>query len=158
MYQPVTIADLQSHFTYVPWLTYINNIFGPNKVFKPQDKIIVSGLKYFHFLGEILENTDNRVIANYMGWRMVLSSLSSLGKKFRAAHDELNKAILGTESNSKNWLVCLSHASLKFPLAMGALYVRKYFDTSKKEKMENIIREMQNSFKAILGQVSFTLS
>lgn len=153
MFQAVTIADLQKHFPYLSWLTYINNFFAPHKVFKSTDTIILMGQKYFQNLGEFLKNTPKRDMANYIGWRLLCQSINSLSKKFKGALFSIKKALTGTAANNPDWLTCLLLTTTRFPLAMGALYVRSYFDASKKGKIEKIVDEMRETFWDILYKV-----
>lgn len=150
----IPVAEVQNLFPYIDWLTYINELFAPHKTLEPYDAILVSGVNYFKLLGDVIQKTPKRVIANYMGWRMLWQSVNSLSQKFVDIHDKLDRALTGSRAKHPRWHVCVKQTKTNFPLGMGALYVRRYFDESKKTKAEGIIRDMYLTFKDILEQVS----
>lgn len=149
----MTVNQLQKKFPYIPWLRYINNVFWPYKVLKPEDTIILVGPKYFEKLNDVLAKTHKRTLANYVYWRVIYQSISSLSKPIRDAYEKFAAELLGTEAKVPRWQTCLAHANSRLPLAIGALYVRRHFDETKKQSMVRIVEDLHNTFERILIEV-----
>lgn len=158
LYNPMTLAELERRYPYVPWLTYINRLFRPHQVVKSTDTIVVAGPRYFENLNSILSHTPKRIQANYIYWRVVFQAVSSLSKRIKKASEQLNLAINGKVMKVPKWVKCVASTSNRFFLATGALYVRRHFDHTKKESVLNIIKDVNATFRDILQRVRiFTL-
>jgi hypothetical protein len=54
------------------WTSYLRNLFdlpGVNIVIDDDELLIISSFEYIKKLGKLLESTEPRVLANYLGWR-----------------------------------------------------------------------------------------
>lgn len=155
LYNPMTVSELQQKYPYVPWLTYMNNLFNPYQTVESSDTVVLAGLKYFDNLNAILTRTPKRVQANYMYWRVVLHSISTLSKRIKKASEHLSLAMTGKVTRVPKWVQCVSYTSGRFSLATGALDVRRHFDRTKKESVLKIIKNVNYSFRHILEKVCF---
>lgn len=150
----MTVNELQKKYSYIPWLTYINDKFSPYKVLKSNDTIILIGPKYFEKLNNVLTKTPKRVLANFVYWRVVLESISTLSKPIKIAYKKFITELSGIDAKFPRWQVCLSTVKSRMPLAIGALYVRRHFDETKKQKVMNIVKDLHKNFEQILEKVS----
>lgn len=66
------------------WLKYFSGLIGV-KVDK-NEEIIVTVPEFVTKVDRMLATENKRTIANYMVWRIVLQSVSSLNKPFRDAY------------------------------------------------------------------------
>lgn len=83
LYNPFTIKQLQESFPYLNWLDYIRSMM-PTGVEITEDEIIINWEpKFFQQLGDILNSTPKRTIANYLLWRAILTISEMLPDNFR---------------------------------------------------------------------------
>ena len=75
------------------WLKYFNGLIGV-KVDK-NEEIMVSVPEFVKTVDKLLSTTSKRTIANYMVWRIVLQSVSSLNKPFRNIYFNYQRVING---------------------------------------------------------------
>ena len=71
-YNPTTAGAAKTYPGLPPsWTTYLQTLFGLAKdiVIDDNEKIIVNSFDYIKELAELVNATEPRVIANYLGWR-----------------------------------------------------------------------------------------
>lgn len=90
---------------------------------------------YFKFLN----NTSKRVLANYVGWRVVQSSLSFMHKEIREAELKFLKKALGKEDFEQRWKLCATLTQTEASVSTGSLFIKGYFTKEDKEKAEKIL-------------------
>lgn len=151
---PTKISQLQENYSYVPWLDYLNNYLSPYHSLNLHDIVILSGPKYFEELKDVLAETETRVLANYMLWRVVRRSAEALSSRVLQAQRDFDAVLDGTNAKLPRWQKCVNLASNHLPIAMGALYVRRHFDKTKKESILKIIMDDRDAFQKILNLVS----
>ncbi|KRT83254.1 Peptidase, partial [Oryctes borbonicus] len=75
LYNPMTLSDLERKHPFIPWTRYINLILGYHATVTPEEVVCVSVPGYIADLGKIMEKTSKRVLANYLLWRIINSSV-----------------------------------------------------------------------------------
>lgn len=140
----MTVGELQELFPYIDsWQDYLNAVMSPYKTMKKNDVIRILDLKYFARLGNLLESTPKRTLANYAVWSSIMDITP------RAVHEaskEKKKQKITTE--------CTTLLTNSMPLAAGSLYVRRHFDGAKKDTVMEIFTDLIDTFKKILAKVS----
>lgn len=154
-YYPIIMSDLERKYPYIPWLTYINNMFSPHKALRPNDTIILAGTKYFDKLNQVLQKTPKRVLANFIYWRVLLESIATLSKLVKTAYKKFSSEVTGMDVELPRWMTCLTYANSKMSLAVGSLYVRRYFDQTKKLRMVKIVQDLHRTFERMLKEVDW---
>lgn len=74
-----------------------------------------------------------RVVANYMVWRVVAQSLSTLSKEWRDLAHEYSSVITGKSQEEPRWEQCLSSLTGSLGIALSSYYVRHYFREESKD-------------------------
>ena len=74
-----------------------------------------------------------RVVSNYLLWRFVRHRVNSLGDRFGAAKQRLLHALMGREAVPPRWKTCVAHVNSHMGMALGALFVTKYFNNNSKQ-------------------------
>lgn len=82
-YNPHTIHDIQIKYPYIRWLDYVNGIMPEDMSVTENEVVVVITPVYFERLGEVLEATPKRTIANYLMWRSVLIASTFLNTEVR---------------------------------------------------------------------------
>lgn len=110
--------------------------------------VVVATSFYFLRLDKLLKNTPKKVLANYIYWSAVASSIESW-----ETIEEL-EIIFGLEERRSEF--CAEMLIDNLPLASGALYARRYFNHTKKQSTEEIIDNLIYAFRKNLKTVSTT--
>lgn len=151
----MTISDLQSNYTYLEWLPYLNSLMPASVQFSENDIIINAVPEFFSKLETVLAETPNDVKANYLMWRVASSAVSYLPKVFRDRQQVYRRITTGREEDDPRGLTCANLVLSYFPHALGALYVRKHFDENAKAKVNEMVDNIMDAFKGILDEINW---
>lgn len=107
LYNPFTITQLQTKFPYINWLDHINwNLHDLLQVNR-NEVIIVLDVNYLHQLGQIIQATPKRTIANYFAWRAVLFSSDYLDSTLHQKLDQYLAKTTGTKQADSREAECI---------------------------------------------------
>lgn len=151
----MTISELEGNYTYLKWRSYFDSITPPTIQFNDNDIIINSVPKFFKNLADFIDSTPKATIANYLMWRVALSSASYLPKEFRTRAFEYNKALTGREEEEPRGIQCTQVALNNYPHAVGSLYVRKHFKEEAKKSVNEMVENILEAFKGILREIDW---
>lgn len=148
----MTVAELQETYIYTghDWLEYLNSILPIESVLQLNDTVVVGSKTYFENLGDLLAKTSRKVLANYSMWRIVKSSIAFLPNTFRERQQEYDKQRTGAPTRYPRWKECIDKTLAYFPHALGALYVRKYFDKTAKHEAMKMVNNIKDDLKSLL--------
>lgn len=105
------VSELQKKYPYVNWLDYFNSLLPEELTIDEDEPINVSVPSFFEDLATLLSATPNRVIANYMMWRIHAFSISFLSEPFRKRQLEYSKALSGRQDQEQRWKECVDITS-----------------------------------------------
>lgn len=151
LYNPLTLKETQIKFPYINWIEYLNDLIPSNiSVHENETIIIFNSLSYFIEFGQLLELTSNRTIANYLIWRLTEYSAYYLNAEVRKRQLAYNAVAIGKKELSARWKECISLTDSKLSTAVGAMYVRKYFNSYAKQIARAMVEQIQQEFKEML--------
>lgn len=153
LYNKMTIDEIEKLAPNIKWSKYFNSLLGTNVL--PDDEIIVNVPKFLTKLDSLLQNTDKRLLANYMLWRVVLQSFSMLGKRWRELAQEFNTVVTGQAREEPRWEQCISSVTGSLGIALSSLYVRHHFKGQSKEKALEMVGYIHREFLKILDGVEW---
>lgn len=104
---------LQQSYPYLNWLDYINAFLPTGLKVKENEIAINSVPRYFEQLGNILNSTSKRTMANYLLWRTVLATSGTLTNQLRELKLDFYKTVYGIQSQEARWKECIQYASYK---------------------------------------------
>lgn len=147
----MSIADLIKLWPYIDWLEYINSKMYSVLKFKESDIVIVQQLDYYNQLERVLNQTDRKVIANYIIWRDLADYIPYLTSDLRSMEFEFMKTITGKSSKQARWSDCIKGTSGMMNLAVSAMFVREYFrDNRVRSDVSQIVTEISSEFSNLL--------
>ncbi|XP_039763286.1 neprilysin-2 isoform X2 [Pararge aegeria] len=155
LYNPMTIGELQVKFPRIPWLKYINRLLAPHIQVGLDEITIVNVPKYMSDLEDLLEITPKRVQANYVMWRVAGASVSYLTEDLRSRQLAYVTALSGKTERESRWKECADTASVSMSIAVGALYIRKYFNEDSKSNALEMVNDIRQQFRKTLTQVDW---
>ncbi|XP_014677300.1 PREDICTED: membrane metallo-endopeptidase-like 1 [Priapulus caudatus] len=150
IYKKMRLAELIENVTEIDWLRYLNSITPFN--ITEDELVVVYAMDYYKKLAVAVEETPPRVIANYLLWRFVKHRVGNMGSEFIRLKQEYQQVLLGTMTESSRWSKCVSYINENFGMAVGAMFVRKHFQTATKEQSVEIIRNLRETFEDMLKE------
>jgi len=113
------------------------------------DKIIVQQPSYFKAFAKIYANTPIDVLKDYVAASLINSSAGNLSDDFYDANfDFYSRQMSGVTEKKPRWKRAMSVPNSILGEAVGQMYVAKFFPESSKQKMVELVKNLQIS----LGQ------
>ncbi|KAM8706002.1 hypothetical protein ACLKA7_010320 [Drosophila subpalustris] len=155
LFNPRTPKQLQAAYPYVQWVDYMNALL-PEGLSVEEDEIInLTVPPFFEQLGKLLEKTPNRVIANYMMWRIHAFSIGFLSEEFRKRQLQYATALSGRQEQEARWKECVDISAGSLGISVGSLYVRKHFHQDSKAEALEMVNNIRSVFNDILDEVNW---
>ncbi|XP_055296722.1 neprilysin-2-like [Sitodiplosis mosellana] len=162
LYNPYTLKQVQQKYPFIQWVKYINALLPSPLSVDENEVIVINVPSYFNSLGQLLQDTPKRIIANYMMWRVTKFSSLFLTNEIRKRQLVYNTAISGAQEQDARWKECtditsgnMEITSGGLSIAVGALYVRKYFRHDSKAAALEIVHEIRKEFELLLRKVNW---
>ncbi|KAF3848147.1 hypothetical protein F7725_021175 [Dissostichus mawsoni] len=152
MYNRITLRQLQNIAPSLHWKRLLDRIFHDN--LSEDEEIVVLATDYIQKVSDIIKSTSQRVLHNYMLWRIVAALSEHLSTAFRSTIHEFSREIDGTEQQLELGRLCLTQANKHFGMALGALFVQQHFSSQSKAKFEV---DEKTYFKNILNSIKFNI-
>lgn len=112
------------------------------------DSINVGMPDYFKGLDKILANTPIETIKAYMAWKVINSAASYLSDEFvNIRFDFYGKTLSGREQQQARWKRVINTVNGCLGEAVGQMYVEKYFPETAKQRMDNLVSNLQIALK-----------
>ncbi|RWS14267.1 membrane metallo-endopeptidase-like 1 isoform X3 [Dinothrombium tinctorium] len=148
-YNKMNIKRLSTLASKIPWHMLISKIFRQN--FDGETEPILVGVPTFLTnVSKLIDNTPKQVLANYLIWRLVRSSIDMMGKKWRKLYLEYSKATTGLEVQPPRWRTCIRIVWSEFGHAISAQYVREYFSKASKMRVSKMVERIHQQFLQII--------
>ncbi|CAG0913113.1 unnamed protein product [Notodromas monacha] len=161
IYQKMPLRVLKKHAPFVDWVKYFNSAFGLVKQNVDLDtQVVAYDLDYLKKLNGILSGMLSKaerldkgiVLSNYLMWQVASAMTRVLSQDFRQARKVLAKALLGETESEERWRECVGDTDGTMGFATGAMFVRRAFDESAREKAENMIERIRYAFEKSLKE------
>ncbi len=137
-YNPMQIADIEKQY---PNLN-IRNYFaaeGINEI----DSVIVGQPKFIACVDSVINEMPIEALRDYIAGGYLASAAPYLGDDYVNADFELNKVVSGVQELQPRWKRAVSVPNRILGEALGELYVEKYFPQSSKDKMLDLVGNLQ---------------
>lgn len=106
-YNPFTIKELQSNFSFINWLEYVNWELKDLVPVDENEMIVVIDLNFLSQLNTILQSTPKRTIANYYAWRVFSRYSKYLNQMLHDRHEKYMMAITGKQKSLPRLTECV---------------------------------------------------
>ncbi len=112
------------------------------------DTLQVGQPEFFTALSGLLHSTPLKVWKNYLTFHYINGFAAWLSSPFAKAHFNFYKKLLnGQQEPEARWKRASSLVNRELGDALGQLYVQKYFPPSAKKYMENLVDNLQKTYK-----------
>ena len=139
-YHKMSYSDLCDEFPGIDW----GNIFLLGG-FPHFQNIDVSQPEPIHEVEKILADTPLDDLKAYMEVRVVTAASGLLSDDFRAAQFRLSSVMSGQQQDRPRWKRAVSLVDGCMGMALGKMYVEKYFPESSKERVLKMVHELQTA-------------
>ena len=160
LYNPTTLAKLPSGGG-LPhsWTIYFQKLFefGNKKLdIQETERVIIQDINFYKNLGSVLESTDNRTLANYIGWRIAHEAIDYLSSEGRDITQKFKKVLIGVDQKPPLWSTCLDKLTISgYKHVVDSMYARFIFNADSKEQVLDMTKYLRRSFSKILDDAEW---
>jgi putative endopeptidase len=139
-YHKMSISKLCSDYAGFDWNTYMKG-FGLNV-----SEVSVSQPEPIKEVIRIINHFSLKKQKYYMDWCLINEAATSLGDKmFEQNFEFYGKVLSGTKEPQPRWKRAVSMVNGSMGEAVGQMYVEKYFPAAYKERMLNLVHNLQTA-------------
>ena len=138
-YNKMSVKDFVKKYPFINWDIYFKGVG-----IKSSTELNASQVSFFAGLTKVLENTSLDDQKEYLAFKLLNAASNYLSYDFVNANFEFSgKAVQGREVLQPVWKRSLSVVNRTLSEALGQKYVEKYFPASSKEKMVEMVGNLQ---------------
>ncbi|XP_014216189.1 endothelin-converting enzyme 1 [Copidosoma floridanum] len=160
----MSIKDLQGFYdkeaqtsptASIDWLKVISVVFEDleNITLNDSEDIGIEDISYFHQLAQLLNETPNRVIVNYVHWKFVASSIKYTNKVMRDLYFQAITKEGDFEKTIERWEECI--ADMKLGIGYRYEYVSRHLSEETKKMVTDIASDMRGEMLDEVGRSSW---
>ncbi|XP_018322563.1 neprilysin-4 isoform X2 [Agrilus planipennis] len=149
IYKRLTIGELHAYIPQINWMKYFKIVSGGH--IEPTQPLVCYSIKYLQNLVILLSKTPRRTVSNYIIWRFVRHRVNNLGRGFQEAKQRFYFILFGRERAPSRWQTCVTQVNSNMGMALGNMFVRRYFDENSKNDTLQMTKEIQDAFREILA-------
>jgi len=139
-YHKMSYNDLVLNFPGIDW----GNVFLQSG-FPPFDAVDVGQPEPIHEVEKILADTNLDDLKAYAEIKVISGATSQLSDAFRAESFKFSSVLSGAQQDRPRWKRAVATVSGVFGEAIGKLYVAKYFPESSKQRMIELVKNLQEA-------------
>ena len=145
LYNPMSSAQIFKAYPGFDFKTFCEAMNIPTDL----KKVIVEQPSFFKGFSKLFKDTNIEVLKDYLAGQLISSAASSLSDDFYAARfDFFSTQMSGITEQKPRWKRAMSVPNSILGEAVGQMYVAKFFPESSKQKMLDLVKNLQVS----LGQ------
>lgn len=149
-YHKMGYAQLISDYPGIDW----GNIFLAQG-FPPFAEVDLAQPEPIKEVENILEETSLDDLKTYAEAKVISSATNSLSDEFRAASFKFNQTLSGVKQDRPRWKRAVGVVSGVLGEAIGKLYVEKYFPESSKQRMLDLVHNLQTALAERIDEASW---
>lgn len=139
MYNPRTIAELKEMYPHINWDRY----FVETMDIATPEQVIVTEINTVKQGDNLISTLTDRELKDFYLWKFVAQAAPYLSDKFTDTSFEYSKVVSGVQQQRPRWKRALGVPDGLMGEAIGQLYVEKYFPESSKQKMLELVGNLQ---------------
>ena len=140
-YNKMSLKEFTTKYDFIDW----NEFFKETGISKSTE-LNAGQIPFFEGLTKLLKNTSLEDQKLYLSFKLLNASSSYLSDDFvNANFDFYGRALQGKEELQPRWKRSLAVVNRSLAEAFGQMYVEKYFPASSKEKMIEMVSNLQTA-------------
>lgn len=152
VYTKVTLKQLKRYASQIDWKDIIQTAFGSDIPIADDEPIVIYAMPYIVQLSTIMAERNDRIVQNYVLWRLVMSLVTFFVDDFQKQRVEFHRILLGIKSERHRWSQCVDWTNKKVGMAVGALFIRDNFNSESKETALEMIHSIREAFNELLEE------
>lgn len=141
-YNKFSIADFDAGMNNFKLATYLQTVGA-----KGEDSILVGQPNFFKAMDALLDSESLDNWKTYLTWHTLSGSAPYLSRKFSNERFEFyGKILSGQKEQKPRWKRVLGNVNGAVGHQLGKLYVKKYFTPEAKERMGELVDNLQETF------------
>ena len=150
-YNKMTMMDLMTKDPAIDWKLYFAMMGLP-----PQNELIVAQPKFLEKVNTMIDETSIDDWKTYLRFHFLSNAANLVGGDFDQAHfDFYRKALTGVEKMDPRWKRVSDLANACMGQALGQEYVKRTFTPEAKQKMTDLIHNLQEAFSQRIDQLDW---
>lgn len=149
LYNKLTLEELHKAIPEIDWKQYLSVVL--ERPVNSTEIVVMFAMNYMTSLVTLLSKTEPKTIANYLLWRFIRHRVNNLDDRFQEPKQLFFFALFGREQSPPRWKICVNQVNTNMGMAVGAMFVRKFFDENSKKDTVDMTYELQQSFREILN-------
>lgn len=138
-YHKIGYNQLLKQYPGIDWNTYFS-ILG----IKGIKSLNVNQVAPIHQAEKILNNEPIENLKAYMQWNVIVSSCTEMNDEIRArAFDFFSRTLTGQQEDRARWKRAVGAVESFMGEGLGKIYVEKYFPAAYKERMVQLVKNLQ---------------
>ncbi|XP_030842474.1 neprilysin-4 isoform X2 [Strongylocentrotus purpuratus] len=154
MNQKVSVSYLKRRIPAINWTRYFQLVMNTSSVDHSMELVVYSP-QYLLGLNQMLLETPNRTIANYVVWRAVTHTMDMMNTEARSIRQTFLKVVSGEKKERARWIQCIDNTNTYMAHALGALFVQEKFDVESKETAFKMIGHMRDALYSIINSTDW---
>uniref|UniRef100_A0A646QFM4 Neprilysin n=1 Tax=Hemiscolopendra marginata TaxID=943146 RepID=A0A646QFM4_9MYRI len=156
IYHKMTIEELNNITkNEIDWLRLTNIAFNNITDITKMEPVVVNDKNYVIQMVDLLNSTSPRAIANYMMWRFMHPLLKHMSRDIQQYYFEYSQVLTGVASAKPRWKDCTGEIDEGLGMALGSMFVKKYFSEKSKQEAERMIEDIRSEFLLMLNTVDW---
>ena len=140
-YNKMTVKEFTSRFDFIDWEIF----FKETGICKSQE-LNAGQIPFFEGITKVLKKTSLDDQKDYLAFKLLNAASNYLSDDFvNANFDFYGRALQGKEELQPRWKSALAVVNRSLAEAFGQMYVEKYFPASSKEKMLEMVANLQTA-------------
>lgn len=115
----------------IDWMYYLETVL--EKPIPKEQNVVMFAIDYMKNMVNLFAITEQKTIANYLFWRFVRHRVNNLDDRFQEAKQKFFFVLFGREQSPPRRKNCVLQVNTNMGMAVGAMFVRKYFDENSKK-------------------------
>ncbi|EDV91094.1 neprilysin-4 [Drosophila grimshawi] len=148
LYKRMSLQQLKATVPQIGWTTYLSTLQG--RTVNDTEQVVIYAVEYMKQLVALLASTEPRTVANYMMWRFVRHRINNVDDRFDDIKQNFYHSLFGREESPQRWKVCIAQVNTNMGMAVGSMFVSRYFDDNSKRDTLRMTHELQQAFRDIL--------
>ena len=121
-----------------------------------QEKLVVEQPSYFQAIDSYVTSVDVKVLRHYLQARVLRDACSAVSDEFYAASfDFFSRQMAGVQEPKPRWKRAMAVPNGLLGEAVGQMYVAKYFPQEDKDRMLQIVKNIQASLSEHIAELDW---
>jgi putative endopeptidase len=149
-YHKMLVATLDKEMPVFAWKTTVDALDLHT------DSVNIQQPRFYEKLNELLKKTPMDTWKAYLQFHTIDGNAIAMSKDFAdASFDYYNKALSGQQTIKPRWFRMVSSTDSHLGEALGQIYVKKYFTEAAKQRMLDLVNNLQTAFDTRIGNLDW---